>query len=190
MSNEFKDWVEEQSPIEKEITTKYPFLISPYARDAEGNLKPNIKLPLIPLEIPDGWLKLFYQMCDDTVELLRKTNVSLSFVSVDVCEGWLSCEYNIGGKEDEVDQVERIIDIYERMSQYVCQYCGRLTTYSDVSSFPLCLECTLTQEREIYRVAPIDRVRNDYGSAREFWARYHTREWCNSKKEVVIDERW
>ena len=57
MSDEMKDWVFDKIQEEKFIVEKYPFL---YVRDIDGSIDMESKYPMISLEIPDGWNKLFF----------------------------------------------------------------------------------------------------------------------------------
>ena len=76
MSNEYKDWVQDKIEEEKQIVAKYPFL---RARNIDGTVDMEAKFPMISLEIPNGWFKLFFQMCDDIKPLLEEEGVLNDF---------------------------------------------------------------------------------------------------------------
>ena len=119
MSNEYLDWAVDKIQEEKLIVEKYPFL---HIRDIDGHIDIESKFPMISLEIPDGWNKLFFQMCSDIKPILEREGLIDDFYFIQVKEKYnrLICYYNNAPKE-----VEDIISKYETMAQYVCVNCGK-----------------------------------------------------------------
>ena len=131
MSNEYKDWRADRIKEEKQIIEKYPFL---RARDINGIMDAEVEFPMINLEIPNGWYKLFYQMCDDIKPL-----VSGNFYFLQVKEKYneLVCYSNSSDFE-----VEEILQKYRYISRYVCTKCGapaEFETKNYIASY--CVEC-------------------------------------------------
>lgn len=114
-----KDWVFDKIQEEKLIVEKYPFL---HIRDIEGNIDMESKYPMMPLEIPNGWYNLFFQLCNDIKPILEKERVLYDFYFMQVKEKYnkLICYYNNAPKE-----VGDIIAKYEIMARYVCVNCGK-----------------------------------------------------------------
>ena len=135
MSNEYKDWVTDRLAEEKEIVAKYPFL---RVRDIDGMPDVKAEFPMICLEIPLGWYKLFFQMCDDIKAALEKEGTADDFYFLQVKEKFnrLVC-YSNGSVE-----VEAIIQKYGYIAQYVCTHCGKPATFQTsgyIASF--CDDC-------------------------------------------------
>ena len=137
MSNEYKDWEKDTIEEQTQVIEKYPFL---RARDIDGTIDTKSKFPMIGLEVPDGWLKLFFQMCSDIKPLLEKEGVMDDFYFLQVKEkhGELTC-YSNGVASLEVEQ---IIQKYKYLSRFICAYCGKPAIY--VTSgyiLPFCEGC-------------------------------------------------
>ena len=71
-----KDWIFDKIQEEKLIVEKYPFL---HIRDIDGGIDTESKFPMMSLEIPDGWNKLFFQLCDDIKPILEKEGMLYDF---------------------------------------------------------------------------------------------------------------
>lgn len=137
MSNEYKDWMEDKIQVEKAIVKKYPFL---RIRDIDGNIDTNSKFLMIPLEIPDGWVRLFFSMCNEIKPILKKEGKLYDFYFIQVKEkyGDLRCYYC----GDAPKEVEDIIHQYESAAHYFCIYCGNVAILkSDGKREPFCKEC-------------------------------------------------
>lgn len=121
MSNEYKDWKHDKITEEQQIVTEFPFL---RARDINGTLD-ETQFPLMCLEIPEGWDKLFWQLCADIKPILEREKVMDSFYFIQVKEKYnrLEC-YNSGAPAE----VQDIIDKYSVMASYVCTCCGKPAT--------------------------------------------------------------
>ena len=76
-------------------------------------------------ELPDGWFRLFLQMCEDIREPLKKADQLDSFRFSQIKEKWgvMEC-YNFGAPK----MVHDIIDDYRYVSKFVCCCCGRPAT--------------------------------------------------------------
>lgn len=136
MSNEYKDWEKDKIEEENQIVAKYPFL---RVRDLNGKPDVDADFPMIGLEIPNGWYKLFFQMCDDLMPVLEETGLLNDFYFLQVKEKFndLIC-YTATSNE----KIDSIIEKYENMAQYVCSVCGRpadVETADYILSF--CSDC-------------------------------------------------
>ena len=130
MSNEYKDWFNDWyndlSENQKEIYNickEYPFLIP---RDIDGSIDEDFDYTYLGLEIPDGWNKLFLQLCSDIKPLLEQEGLLDKFYFIQVKEKFnlLRCYSNgVSSKE-----IEDIINKYEHMAYYVCTICGKPAT--------------------------------------------------------------
>ena len=140
MSNEYKDWYADLSENQKEIykiCMEYPFLIP---RDIEGNRDEEFDYGYLGLEIPDGWINLFFQLCSDIKPILEREGVMDDFYFLQVKEKYnkLTC-YSNGAASLEV---EEILQKYGYLSRFVCTKCGAPATYETIgyiSSF--CENC-------------------------------------------------
>jgi len=106
---------------EKEFLKKYPFLKD---RDIDGSV--NVPISMIPLEIPVGWHKLFFQMCDDIKPILEKEGYLENFFFLQVKEKYnrLTC---YGSRYTPV-AVKQLFGKYEHLARYVCVKCGKPAT--------------------------------------------------------------
>ena len=138
MSNEYKDWERDKIEEEKQIVAKYPFL----RMRAEYNCSyKDTKFPMMALELPDGWYKLFFQMCDDIKPLLEKEGVLDDFYFIQVKEKFnqLVC-YSNGVASLEVEQ---IIQKYRYLATFICNCCGKPAIYETTTSYIIsyCEDC-------------------------------------------------
>ena len=122
MSNEYKDWERDLIEDQNKIVEKYPFL---RARTLSGKINYEDKFPMMELEIPDGWLELFYQMCDDIKPIIEDQGLMANFYFVQVKEKFnqLRCYASI-----DVPEIDEILDKYEYMASRVCVQCGAPAT--------------------------------------------------------------
>ena len=135
MSNEMRDWERDKIAEEQQIVAEYPFL---RARDIDGTLD-ETQFPLMCLEIPEGWGKLFWQLCADIKPILEREKVMDSFYFIQVKEKYnrLEC-YNSGAPTE----VQDIIDKYSVMASYVCTCCGKPATCETQGYFAsYCNDC-------------------------------------------------
>lgn len=76
-------------------------------------------------EIPNGWEKLFLQMCEDIRQPLIDAGILNSFRFLQIKEKYNRMEcYNNGAPKE----VHEIIDKYSVMASYVCTRCGKPAT--------------------------------------------------------------
>ncbi len=90
-------------------------------------------------ELPDGWVGLFLQMCEDIREPLIKANYLDKFRFTQIKEKFnhMRC-YNNGASEEVLE----IIQKYEVMSRYICTKCGKPAVYETsgyIESY--CVDC-------------------------------------------------
>lgn len=118
MSNEYKDWERDYIAEQNQIVEKYPFL---RARGIDGEIDYEDKFPMMGLEIPNGWFKLFYQMCDDIKPIIEDQGLMANFYFLQVKEKYnqLRCYASI-----DVPEIDAILDKYEQMASQVCVQCG------------------------------------------------------------------
>ena len=166
MSNEYKDWEFDKIQEENEIVEKYPFL---------RVVNEQSKFPMIDLEIPDGWIKLFYQMCDDLKVQLIKENSLDSFRIIQAKEkyNYLRIYTNI----DCSDDVNIIIRKYETMAHFICSQCGEPADVETQGYFlSFCADCYKNKyDSEDSKVLIFDNklpFNVEFISFQEEWERY------------------
>ena len=123
MSNEYLDWMTDKIQEEKLIVEKYPFL---QIRDIDGTVDVESKYPMIPLEIPNGWYNLFFQLCDDIKPILEKEGVLNDYYFIQVKEKYnlLRCY-----PSKSIKEVDEILAEYENAARYICCECGASAVY-------------------------------------------------------------
>lgn len=122
----------------KEIVERYPYL-----------LPRNVWTDKVPedydytyikgLEIPIGWRRLFFQMCEDIRQPLIDADCLDKFRFSQIKEKYneMRC-YHFGAPEE----VDNIINKYEQMAYYVCTRCGKPATYETQGYFAsYCDDC-------------------------------------------------
>ena len=137
MSNEYKDWKHDRIETEKQILEKYPFL---RARTVKGDIDTKAEFPMMELEIPNGWEKLFYQMCNDIKPILEQNNLMDKFYFIQVKEKYDELRCYTNGVEPP--SVCIILQKYEYLSRFVCVNCGKpaeFMTFEYIASF--CKDC-------------------------------------------------
>ena len=153
MSNPYRDWYNDLSENQKKIYNicmEYPFLIP---RDIEGNVDEDFEYEYLGWEIPQGWIRVFLQMCGDVKPILEKYNMIDDFYFIQVKEKYGSlCCYSTGAPREVLE----IITKYEHMSQYICFTCGRPATYETTSWIEsYCDDCWKDKARH-YKVEIIE----------------------------------
>ena len=123
----------------KELLEKYPFLRTHESNFDEISEEDEDYSYLLGLEIPQGWYRLFLQMCEDIKQPLISANCLNDFRFLQVKEKYnmMRCYHN-GAPEE----VESILRKYEMMARYVCTICGRPAEYETsgyIASF--CNDC-------------------------------------------------
>lgn len=91
------------------------------------------------MEIPQGWERLFFQMCEDIRQPLVDAGYLEKFRFTQVKEKYNSmCCYHAGAPEE----VCNILAKYEQMAGYICTNCGKPAVYETqgyIASF--CEDC-------------------------------------------------
>ena len=109
----------------KALVERYPYLAP---RDPwTGEIPKDYDYSRIfSLELPEGWIKLFFQLCEDIRQPLIDSGYINAFRFLQVKEKYntLRC-YHCGAPEE----VSRIIDKYEQMAYYICTHCGKPAMY-------------------------------------------------------------
>lgn len=114
----FKSLTKSQKQI-FDLYSELPFLIP---RDFDGNKIEDLEYNSLGLEIPDGWQKLFIQMCRDIKPLLIQEGLLDEFYFYQVKEKYNTLRCYCHSLPVSVAQV---ISKYEHMSRYICSVCGR-----------------------------------------------------------------
>jgi hypothetical protein len=123
--------------FEKAALKQYPFL---RLRDIDGNIDSSSEPTIVLLELPDGWIPLFFQMCNDIKAALEKEGAKaledFYFLQVKEKYNQFRC-YHTGSKE-----IDEIIDKYSYISRYVCTRCGKPATFETSGYFAsFCDDC-------------------------------------------------
>ena len=148
-------------------------------RDIDGTIDTESKFPMICLEIPAGWEKLFFQMCSDLKPILEREDVLDDFYFLQVKEKYnclecYPCKASI--------EVHDVIDKYSMMSSYVCTQCGRPATCDTrgyIASF--CDDCW----KDIYGQKRLEWI--------DFKPYYKVTSFANgerSEKTVSFEDEW
>jgi len=129
----------EEQKRNKQLVERYPFL-----------LPRNVWTDKIPEnydyhyirgigELPEGWEKLFLQMCEDIRQPLIDADYLDKFRFTQIKEKYNRMEcYNNGAPE----KVHKILDKYSMMAGYICTVCGKPATFETegyIASY--CDEC-------------------------------------------------
>lgn len=109
----------------KHLVEKYPYLLP--RRASDGQVSPTYDYNYFhgEYDLPDGWLQLFLQCCEDIYEPLKKVDYLHKFRFTQIKEKWGRMELYTHGATKEVQD---IIDKYRFLSQQVCSVCGKPAT--------------------------------------------------------------
>lgn len=132
MSNEMKDQLRDKKVEAEWWIERYPFLRIENVDD-EHQLE----------GLPQGWIDAFgKQMCDDLMEALGEYATEWEIVQVKEKFGAMRLYHN-GCPKEIYNKVERIIEKYAYISQFVCVHCGSLDAqlYDDGWITPWCNKC-------------------------------------------------
>jgi len=131
----------------KELTKDFPFLLS---KDVfTGELDKNYDYSYTILDfVPDGWVDLFLQMCEDLREQLIKDEFLDKFVIWQVKEKFGKLRLSTSGYSEKVG---KIIKDYEYISQFVCYKCGKSAKLYDILHYtlPYCKPCLKEYKKEL-----------------------------------------
>jgi hypothetical protein len=115
-----EDWSSRQ--LRKTLIEEYPYLQP--RRMTDGQISPDYDYQFIvgEYDLPEGWLDLFLQMCEDIKAPLETAGLLNEFRFLQVKEKYGGLRaYNTAGN----DEVYDIIDKYEFLSQQICTTCGK-----------------------------------------------------------------
>lgn len=149
----------------KKLVERYPYLL-PY-NVWTGNVQENYDYSYtFPLEIPDGWMKLFLQMCEDIRQPLIDAGRIDDFRFLQVKEKYnhLTVCFN-----DAPDKVCEIINKYSAMSRYVCTRCGKPAIYETLGYIAsYCEYCwkDVARHKTVNRLDPTDNLRGGVKNGR------------------------
>ena len=169
MSNEYKDWELDEIAWERSVVEKYPFL---KRRNIDGSLDTKSRFPMMCLEIPEGWYRLFFQMCDDIKPYLESAGILDDFYFIQVKEkyNYLRCYWSIAVPI----QVLEIIDKYMHLSRFVCTICGAQASSETAGYIASVCECCVDKVPGSTATYPIDDTSFDEKliSFKSEWERY------------------
>jgi ribosomal protein L37AE/L43A len=129
------DWNAKQ--IRKALIEDYPYL---HPRDMHGNLVEDYDFDYLEgeLDLPEGWLDLFLQCCEDLKEPLEKAGLLYSFKFLQIKEKFGAMRIYAPSPTEEVRD---ILAKYEFISRQVCCVCGKpATTTTKGWTCPYCDE--------------------------------------------------
>jgi uncharacterized Zn finger protein (UPF0148 family) len=115
-----EDWSSRQ--LRKTLIEEYPYL-QPRTMTT-GKVHPDYDYQYIVGEhdLPEGWLELFLQACEDIKEPLEKAGCINDFRFMQVKEKYGQMRLYHSGASQEVND---ILDKYEFISEQVCSECGK-----------------------------------------------------------------
>jgi hypothetical protein len=162
----------------KNLVERYPYLLS---RNVWTDKVPeDYNYTYIRgLELPKGWYKLFFQLCEDIRQPLIDAGYLEKFRFSQIKEKYNRMEcYNFGAP----DEVHEIIDKYSVMAKYVCTVCGKPAVYETsgyIASY--CDYC--------WR----DLARHEKGDWLHFKSQYKITGWKNGEtyeKTISFEDEW
>lgn len=135
MSNEYKDWTREQNI---DLCNEYPYLIPHNAWTGEVVKDYDYYYTVLDA-CPNGWKKLFLQMCEDIRKPLEKAGLLNEFYFTQVKEKYGELRaYHTAAPQEVFD----IINKYSYISQFICIVCGQPgRMYDDGWISPYCKDC-------------------------------------------------
>ena len=141
--------------MRKKLIAKYPYLMP---RNAfSGKPVANFDYSFIVGEhsLPNGWLQLFLQCCEDLYKPLKKAEYLDNFRFLDVKEKYGSMRFATCRVNDEIFE---ILEKYEFLSQQVCCVCGEpATVITNGWICPYCAEhvkdsCEIVDDADIIEI--------------------------------------
>lgn len=163
MSNEYKDWIEDQknAPINsvdhnRWLCYRYPWLI-PHSRWTDEEIK-DYDFSYTELDaMPDGWRKAFgEQMCEEIQKLLEEADWVDKYRILQIKEKFGSLRWYDSAVPDSIkERLDAIIKKYEDLSERTCFICGAPATKISTGWIcPWCDECASECEYDVF--VPID----------------------------------
>ena len=148
----------------KELVEEYPFLLPRNVWTDELDKDYDYSYTLLDC-VPDGWVDLFLQMCEDLKKQLIEDNFLENFRFTQIKEKWGKLQlYNFGCSK----KANRILDNYTYISQFVCYRCGKPAKLYDILHYtlPYCKDCLREQKKEVakrsYNKKPIRKIGTSY----------------------------
>lgn len=123
----------------KELVEEYPFLLPRNVWTDELDKDYDYSYTLLDC-VPDGWVDLFLQMCEDLKKQLIEDNFLKEFRFSQIKEKWGKLQlYNFGCSK----KANRILDNYTYISGFVCYKCGKPAKLYDILHYtlPYCKSC-------------------------------------------------
>lgn len=136
----------------KKLIERYPFLLPRNVWTDEVSKDYDYSYIRGQYELPNGWWKLFLQMCEDIRQPLIDVNYLDKFRFSQIKEKYntMRC-YNFGAPEE----VCNIIRKYEQIARYVCTKCGKPAVYETQGYYAsFCEDCFKNYVRH-QKVEPI-----------------------------------
>lgn len=137
----------------KKLIERYPFLLPRNVWTDEVPKDYDYSYVRGQGELPNGWWKLFLQMCEDIRQPLIDANYLDKFRFSQIKEKYntMRC-YNFGAPEE----VYNIIHKYEQIAYYVCTKCGKPAAYETQGYYAsFCEDCFKDYVRH-QKVKPIE----------------------------------
>lgn len=134
-----EDWSSRQQ--RKALTEEYPYLLPRTMTTDEVHPDYDYEFINGEYDLPEGWMELFLQCCEDLKEPLIRAGRLDKFRFLQVKEKWGCMELYHNGASNEV---HKIINKYRFLSQQVCSVCGKpasVMTYGYVC--PFCSKCVM-----------------------------------------------
>lgn len=148
----------------KELVEEYPFLLPRNVWTDELDKDYDYSYTLLDC-VPDGWVDLFLQMCEDLKKQLIEDNFLENFRFTQIKEKWGKLQlYNLGCSK----KANRILDNYTYISQFVCYRCGKPAKLYDILHYtlPYCKDCLREQKKEVAKLSylkkPIHKIGTSY----------------------------
>jgi hypothetical protein len=114
------DWSSRQ--LRKALIEEYPYLQPRKATTGEVHPDYDYQYIVGEYDLPEGWVQLFLQACDDIREPLEKAGDLEKFRFLQVKEKYGQMRLYHSGAADEVCD---ILSKYEFLSEQVCSECGK-----------------------------------------------------------------
>ena len=146
-----EDWSARQ--LRKTLIEEYPYLLP--RSMTTGEVHPDYDYTYIvgEYDLPEGWLELFLQCCEDIKAPLVKAGLLNDFRFLQIKEKYGSMRMYDSGATEEVHD---IIDKYEFLSQQVCCECGKPAAV--MTSGWICPYCAEHIRGGLENVAPPDEL--------------------------------
>lgn len=148
----------------KELIADFPFLAPKNVFTGELDDKYDYSWTILD-EVPDGWIDLFLLMCDDLKKQLIEDNFLDKFTIYQVKEKFGTMRIYTSSCSERIN---KIIRVYEYISQFVCYKCGKPAKLYDILHYtlPYCKDCLREQKKEVAKLSylkkPIHKIGTSY----------------------------